>query len=78
MELGEERVYLTSISKLLYISLRKSGQDSNRAGRNLEAGAGVEAMHGWVLLTGLFLMACSACFLIETMLGPLPCFSAVM
>ena len=35
-----------------------------KQGRNLEAGADAEVIEG-VLLTGLFIMACSACFLIE-------------
>jgi hypothetical protein len=43
---------------------RISGQELKQS-RNLEAGADAEAMEGWVLLTDLLLMACSACFLIE-------------
>jgi hypothetical protein len=33
--------------------------------RNLEAGADEEALEKGVLLSGLFLMACAVCFLIE-------------
>ena len=41
---------------------RKSGQELKQD-RNLEAGADAEATEG--LLTGILLMACSACFLRE-------------
>jgi hypothetical protein len=59
---GEEMVCLAYTSISLF-NQRKSGQEL-RQERNLEAGAEAEATKGGVLLTGLFLMACSACFLI--------------
>jgi hypothetical protein len=46
----EERVYSASISSLLFITKTQTGQ---------EAGADAEAMEG------CYLLACSACFLIE-------------
>ena len=51
---GEERVYLAVHHQ------RKSGQELKQ-NRNLEAGTEAKAMEG----NCLFLMACSACFLIE-------------
>ncbi|KRY94820.1 hypothetical protein T4B_1409, partial [Trichinella pseudospiralis] len=43
---------------------RKSEQELEQ-GRNLEAGADAEFMKERVLVIGLLLLACSACFLIE-------------
>ena len=55
-------------SRLLFIIKgsqdRNLKQDSKLQGRKPEAGADAEAMEG-VLLMGLLLMACSACFVIE-------------
>jgi hypothetical protein len=61
-QVEEERVYLAHTSKSLFIIREvrigiQTGQEPG--GRSSCRG------HGGVLLTGLLLMACSACFLIE-------------
>ena len=58
---GEERVYLASTSSLYSPSLREA-RTGTQAG--LLSG-GWSTGHGRMLLTGLFPMACSACWLIE-------------
>jgi hypothetical protein len=60
-QVGEERVYSAFTSIMLFIT--KGSQDWTQAGQ--EAGADVEAMEGWMLLTGLLHLACSACCPIE-------------
>ena len=59
---GQERVYLAYTSTVLFIIGGSQDRNSNRAGNWKQ-----ELMQSpWrVLLTGLFPMACSACFLIE-------------
>jgi hypothetical protein len=58
---AEERVYSAYISTLLFITneLRTGIQTGQ------EAGADAEAIEGWMFLTGLLLLASSACSLIE-------------
>jgi hypothetical protein len=60
-QVGEERVYSAYTSILLFIT--KEVRTGTQAGQ--EAGADAEAMEGWMFLTGLLALACSACSLIE-------------
>ena len=60
-QVGEERVYSAYTSILLFIT--KEVRTGTQAGQ--EAGADAEAMEGCSLLACLFLLACSACFLME-------------
>jgi hypothetical protein len=59
-QVGEERVYSTYTSTLLFITKESQDRNSHRAGsRSWYKG------HGWVLLTDFLPLACSTCFLIE-------------
>jgi hypothetical protein len=59
-QVGEERVYSPYTSILLFIT--KEVRTGTQAGQ--EAGADAEAIRG-MFITGLLLLACSACSLIE-------------
>ena len=61
-QVGEERVYSAYTFHTAVHHQRKSGQELTQ-GRNLEAGA--EQKPWRMFLTGLFPLACSACFLVE-------------
>jgi hypothetical protein len=61
-QVGEERVYSAYTSMLIFIT--KEVRTGTQAGQ--KTGADAEAMEGWMLFTGLPLLACSACFLIES------------
>lgn len=56
--MGEENVYSSSTSVSVFIIEGSQDRNSSR-GRNLEKGADAEAME-WC-----YILACSACFLIE-------------
>jgi hypothetical protein len=59
-QIGEESVYLAYTSMLLFITKGSQDWNSSRSGsRNWCRG------HGGMFLTGLLLLACSACSLIE-------------
>jgi hypothetical protein len=62
-QVRDERVYSAYTSRSLIINNRSQNKNSNGVGTYRQ-----EQMwrHGGVLLTGLLLMACSACFLIRT------------
>ena len=60
-QVGEERVYSAYTSILLFIT--KAVRTGTQAGQKAEADA--EAMEGWMFITGLLPLACSACSLIE-------------
>ena len=60
-QVGEERVYSSYTSILLFIT--KVVRTGTQAGQ--EAGADAEAMEECYLLTGLLPLDCSACSLIE-------------
>jgi hypothetical protein len=62
-QVGEERVYFAYTSILLFITkeVRIGTQAGQEAGADAEAIGGV----GGMFITGLLLLACSACSLIE-------------
>jgi hypothetical protein len=66
-QVGEERVYSAYTSILLFIT--KEVRTGTQAGQ--EAGADADRGHGGMFITGLPLLACSACFLIEPRLPAL-------
>ena len=61
-QVGEERVYSSYTSILLFINKGSQDRNSIRAGTWRQELIDAEALEG--LLTGLHLVACSACFLI--------------
>jgi hypothetical protein len=60
-QVGEERVYSASTSTLLFITKGNQDWNSSRSGSRSWCRG-----HGGMLLTGLFPLACSTCFLIES------------